>query len=251
MTDRVSALIVFFILGLIFGSFFNVCIYRIPRGESIVYPPSHCTSCGSKLRSIDLIPVFSYLLIKGRCRYCRAEVSPRYMFVELVTALIFTAIFLVHGISFLTMKFLVLASFMIITGMIDYDTGDVYFKVSLAGMAAGAIFTAVELNMGKEAMTYIYGAFLGFGVISVIILLTKGMGWGDAEICGLSGLFLGVPKTFVMLFFSFALGGMASAMLLLTGRKSHGESIPFGPFIAAASVIAVLFGEELLNWYWG
>jgi len=250
MTDRVTALIVF-VLGLIFGSFFNVCIYRIPRGESIVYPPSHCTNCGRNLRGIDLIPVLSYLLIKGRCRYCKTKISPRYMFVELVTALIFTSIFLVHGISFSTMKYLVLSGFMIITGMIDYDTGDVYFKVSLAGMAAGVIFAAAAFYKGEEAMTYIYGAFLGFGIISVIILLTKGMGWGDAEICGLGGLFLGIPKTFVMLFFSFVLGGMASAILLSTGKKSREESIPFGPFIAAASVIAALFGDEFINWYWG
>jgi leader peptidase (prepilin peptidase) / N-methyltransferase len=238
-----------FIMGLLFGSFFNVCIYRIPAGESIVNPPSHCPNCGSRLKVRDLMPVLSYLFLMGRCRHCREDISPRYAIIELFTGVVFLALFLVHGLSFEFIKYVVLASFMIVIGMIDYDTTDVYFSTTITGIIAGIILIAVGYYLGFGIKTYILGGLLGGGVITLIILITKAMGWGDVEICLLGGLFLGFGNTVVMLFFSFIIGGVIGVLLIVTKKKSRKDYIPFGPAIALAAIFVMLFGEKILNWY--
>jgi leader peptidase (prepilin peptidase) / N-methyltransferase len=243
------ALIYIFTLGLIFGSFFNVCIYRIPKGESIVNPPSHCGNCNTPLKPLDLIPLFSYIFLRGRCRHCGEKYSARYLIVELITGLIFAALYIKYGFTYEFLKYSVLTGFLIIIGLIDFDTTDVYFKTTMSGIISGAIFTAAGSCFGKGIVEYIYGALLGGGVITAIILLTKGMGWGDAEICALSGIFLGFRLTIVMLFFSFIFGSVVGLLLIITKKKSRKDYIPFGPFIALAAVFAVFFGERIINWY--
>lgn len=242
--------IYFLLVGLILGSFFNVCIYRIPRGESVAFPPSHCTSCNTRLKPLDLIPVLSYLFLGRKCRYCGEKISSRYAIVELLTGILFLSTYLVYGISFELVKYLILICFMIVIGMIDYDTTDVYTITTMSGIAVGVILTiAGYFYFGGDIKTYIYGAILGGGVITFIILLTRGMGWGDAEICALCGLYLGFSKSFVLLFFSFVLGGILSILLIVTKIKSRKDYIPFGPFIAIAAVITILFGDKILAWY--
>ena len=118
-----------FMLGLLIGSFLNVCIYRIPRGESIAYPPSHCTSCGSNIKSYDLIPVISWIFLRGKCRNCDQKISMRYALVELATAILFLLTYLQYGVSIFLLRFIILIPFLIVIAMIDYDTMDVYTKL--------------------------------------------------------------------------------------------------------------------------
>lgn len=243
------ALIYIFTLGLIFGSFFNVCIYRIPKGESIVNPPSHCGSCNTPLKPLDLIPMFSYIFLRGRCRHCGEKYSARYLGVELITGLIFAALYIKYDLTYEFLKYSVLTGFLIIIGLIDFDTTDVYFKTTMSGIISGVIFAAAGRYFGKGIAEYIYGALLGGGAITAIILLTKGMGWGDVEICVLGGIFLGFRLTIVMLFFSFIFGSVIGLLLIITKKKSRKDYIPFGPFIALAAVFAVFFGERIINWY--
>ncbi|MBZ4662427.1 MAG: peptidase [Caloramator sp.] len=125
------------IFGLIIGSFLNVCIYRIPREESIAYPPSHCTNCGYRLRWYDLIPVISYILLKGRCRSCRQRISIIYPIIEIMTATLFGLLYLKFGISISFFKYAVLFCFLIVIGTIDYLTQDVYFNTTLTGILFG------------------------------------------------------------------------------------------------------------------
>ncbi|MCM0650752.1 prepilin peptidase [Clostridium swellfunianum] len=238
-----------FIIGLLLGSFFNVCIYRIPREESVAFPPSHCTSCNTRLKPLDLIPVLSYIFLRGKCRYCGERISPRYAIIELTTAIIFLKLYAEYGLGFEFIKYAVLSCFLIVIGMIDYDTTDVYTKTTMSAIIIGIIFVAIGGYLGYGIKTSLLGAVLGGGVISLIILLTRGMGWGDVEICLLCGLYLGFYSTILLLFLSFVLGGAIGALLIITKVKSKKDYIPFGPFIAISAIIVMMFGNKIINWY--
>lgn len=237
------------IFGLIIGSFLNVCIYRIPRGESISFPPSHCTSCNSRLKWYDLVPVFSFLFLKGRCRFCGEMISPRYPIIELANGLLYVSVYAAYGVSPDFIKFALLCSLLIVIGMIDLDTTDVYLKTTLPGIIIGALWIAFSYFTNGEFLTYIMGGVLAGGFIALIILLTHGMGWGDFEICLMLGLFLGLRLSALMLFLSFLIGGMAGLILIISGKKSRKDYIPFGPSIAAAGIITLLIGNDIINWY--
>jgi leader peptidase (prepilin peptidase)/N-methyltransferase len=135
--------------------------------------------------------------------------------------------------------------------MIDYDTTDVYLKTTLSGIIIGVIFAAVGYFLGYSFMQYFWGALLGGGLITVIILLTNGMGWGDVEICLLCGVFLGLKLTVAVLFFSFVFGGIIGAILIISKKKSRKDYIPFGPYIALGAILAVLCGDKIIAWYLG
>lgn len=240
---------IIFIFGLLIGSFLNVCIYRIPRGESISYPPSHCTGCNKKIKPYDLIPVLSYLLLKGKCRNCGTEISIKYPLIELMVGLMFFTLYFVYGISFELLKYMILIPFIIVIGIIDLETTDVYFKTTLPGIIAGILMIIFGGYLGNRYWEYIFGGFFGGGLISLIVLITRGMGWGDAEICLLCGLFLGFRLTLLMLFLSFIFGGIIGVFLILLKKKSRRDYIPFGPFISLASLICIYFGENIILWY--
>lgn len=239
-----------FIFGAIIGSFLNVCIYRIPRGESIAFPPSHCTSCKKEIKWYDLIPIISYIFLRGKCRYCREKISIRYPIVEFITALLFLADYNIYGLTFDFVKYITFMSFLIVIGMIDYDTTDVYFSTTLSGIVSGVIFIGVLDYNTLPVKSYIYGGILGGGFLALIILITKGgMGWGDAEISLMSGLFLGFKLTILMLFLSFIIGSIVGIVLILLGKKSKKDYIPFGPYIALSAVLCVLSGEKIFSFY--
>jgi len=244
-----------FIVGLLIGSFLNVCIYRIPRGESIAYPPSHCTSCGSNIKPYDLIPVFSWIFLRGKCRGCGEKISSRYALVELTTAILFLLTYFQYGITINLARFLILIPFLIVIAMIDYDTMDVYTTTTWLAIGLGIVLLGVNFYLGLPVVTYVYGGMLGAGIIIFIILLSKlilgteGMGWGDAEICGLCGLFLGFKLTFMMMFFSFIIGGVIGVYLLRFKKKNGRSEMPFGPSIIMAAFLIIICGDRILNWY--
>jgi leader peptidase (prepilin peptidase)/N-methyltransferase len=238
-----------FIFGLLLGSFFNVCIYRIPAGKSVVYPPSSCGHCNTRLKAIDMIPVLSYLFLGGKCRYCKQSFSARYAIVELMTGIIYAALFITYGFTFVFVKYIVLSSFLIVIGLIDFDTTDVYFTTTISGIITGIAFTVIGYFTGYGFMQYFWGALLGGGLITAIILLTKGMGWGDVEICLLCGVFIGLKLMIVTLFFSFVFGGIIGVLLIITKKKSRKDYMPFGPYIALGAIVAMLYGEKIIAWY--
>jgi len=237
------------IFGLIIGSFLNVCIFRIPREESISFPPSHCMKCGTPIKPYDLFPVISYFILKGRCRKCGDKISIRYPIIELTTGILFFLIYLKFDLTVDLIKFAILSCFLIVIGMIDLDTTDVYLKTTLPGIIVGVVFMIMAFVNGSSYLTFVWGALLAGGLIALIILLTHGMGWGDFEICILSGVFLGFQSSIVMLFFSFVLGGIIGILLLVTKKKGRKDQIPFGPFIVLGTIIAMFFGNQIINWY--
>lgn len=209
-----------FLLGLVIGSFLNVCIYRIPREESILYPPSHCGSCNHKLGSLDLFPVFSYILLKGKCRYCKDKISIRYPSIEILNAIVYLLIYFKFGVAIITLKYCILASLLIVIATIDYDTQLVYTALTICGGVIGIIFVIIQSIIYKDnSLDLILGGLIGFGIIGLIVVLTKGMGEGDIEIAAVCGLFLGIKGILLGLFLAIVIGGMAGIIILTLKLK--------------------------------
>ncbi|MFL0252265.1 prepilin peptidase [Clostridium neuense] len=247
-----------FVVGTIIGSFLNVCIFRIPIGQSIVFPPSHCMNCGEKLKWYDMFPIISWVVLKGKCRFCKSQISCRYPLVEFMCGTVFLLIYLKYGFSFETIKYFIFASLIIVIGLIDLDTTDVYSSTIIVGVVGFIIAILVDyilfeanFDVKLSIFNYVLGGVIGAGFIFLIIFFTHGMGSGDAEICFVCGLFLGIKNVIFMLFLSVVIGGIIGILLVLLGKRKRTDYIPFGPFIAVSSIIAVLFGEGIVNWYLG
>lgn len=238
------------ILGLVIGSFLNVCIYRIPREESIAYPPSHCTNCNHKLTPIDLVPVLSYLFLRGRCRYCKEKISIRYPAIEFLNSVLYLIIYLKFGLTIIAAKYCILASILIVIGMIDYDTQFVFTSTTIFGGIVGIAFLAIQAFVYDYGIIdFILGGLIGFGLIGCIVFLTKGMGEGDIEIAAICGLFLGVKGVLIGLFIAIILGGIIGIIILALKLKNAKEKIAFGPCIAIGSLISMVWGVKMLEYY--
>lgn len=243
-------LIYIFVVGLVIGSFLNVCIYRIPKGESISYPPSHCGTCGSRLKVWDLVPVLSYVFLRGRCRYCGEKISLQYPVIELTNAILFVLLYEKFGLTITFAVNCFLVSLLLVIAVIDFKTQDVYFYTIAIGMAVGAIFIIYCFIFKLPIVDKLIGAGIGYGVIALIILASKGgMGWGDAEIALLCGLFSGMKLAILTLFLSFIIGALAAVMLMMLKGKKRTDAIPFGPYIALGSLISILMGNQIILWY--
>jgi len=240
--------ILVFVFGLIIGSFLNVVIYRFPRNESIVYPPSHCTNCKSELKPYDLVPIVSYIFLRGRCRYCGNRISIRYPIVELLTGFIYLILFIYFGISIKSLLYAFLASLLIVITFIDMEHKIIPNKVILIGLIAGAAFRVLMFNYGL--WDYIVGFLIGGGVLLLISLLSGGeMGGGDIKLMAMIGLFIGWKLTISTLFLAVVLGAIGGIAMILFKIKTRKDYIPFGPYISIACLISILYGYDLLNMY--
>ncbi len=262
-----------FMLGASVGSFLNVAAWRIPRGESIVSPPSRCTTCGTSIKWYDNVPILSWILLRGRCRYCGNSFSVRYAVVELVTALMFLGLYLNFGPSITSLKYGIFLSLMICSILTDMDHWLILDEVSIGGTVAGLVLSLLPGGGGLPAhLAAAAGAFLLFLAIRTgaeLALRGKpgytiapegfedqtdefqgGMGWGDVKLAGMMGAFLGPSLTAVALFFAFLAGGIVGVFLLATG-KNRRVPVPFGPFMALGSMTAVFAGKRIIEAYLG
>lgn len=240
--------ILVFVFGTIIGSFLNVVIYRVPRNESIVYPPSHCANCKHELKPYDLIPVVSYIVLRGRCRYCGNRISIRYPIVELLTGIIYLILFVYFGISIKSLSYAFLASLLIAISFIDMEHKIIPNKVILIGLIAGVAFRLIMINYG--VWDYIVGFLVGGGVLLLISLLSGGgMGGGDIKLMAMIGLFVGWKLTISTLFLAVVLGAIGGIAMILFKIKTRKDYIPFGPYISIACLISILYGYDLLNMY--
>ena len=245
--------ILIFILGLIVGSFCNVCIYRIPKNESIIYPASHCPKCRTTIKPVDNIPLLSYILLKGRCRNCGSKISIQYPVVELLTGIIYLIIYLIYGLSIQSLIYIILSSALIIIAFIDLNEQIVPDVISLPGIGVGLIlsFFVPYLSFINSAL----GVVAGGGIILIIALVgsmifkKEAMGGGDVKLAAMIGAFLGWRYTIISLFLGFFLGALAGIFLILSKIKSKEDMVPFGPFIALGSLITLLWGEKIIAWY--
>lgn len=244
-----------FILGLIVGSFSNVCIYRIPRNKSIIYPASHCPKCRSKIKTVDNIPLLSFFLLKGRCRNCKSKISIQYPVVELLTGLIYLIIYLVYGLSIQSLIYIILSSALIIIAFIDLNEQIVPDVISLPGIVIGFIisFFVSYISYMNSALGVLVGGgiILIIGLAGSVIFKKEAMGGGDVKLAAMIGAFLGWRYIIISLFLGFFLGALAGIFLILSKIKSREDAIPFGPFIVLGSFITLLWGEKIISWYIG
>jgi leader peptidase (prepilin peptidase)/N-methyltransferase len=237
-----------FIIGLAFGSFFNVCISRIPQGKSIIYPPSRCEVCNTKLKPLDLVPVASFLLLRGKCRYCGSKLSWRHPGIEFFTGILFVMVYQIIGLNINLIIFLFLLSLLLIISFIDIDYYCIPNSLIIVGLGIGVFFQIFfPYQLFLES---IGGFFLGGGILFIIALVSRGgMGGGDIKLGGLIGFFLGWKMTLLSLFIAAFLSSITGIFFILLKKKSRKDPIPFGPFLSIGTFISILWGNHLLTWY--
>lgn len=242
--------IILAILGMVIGSFLNVCICRIPNEESISYPPSHCINCNHRLMPLDLIPILSFVFLRGRCRYCEKKILFQYPIIEVLNCILYIIVLFKYGISITTLKYCILISILIVISVIDYKTQYVYGSTIIFGFICGFLFLVVQLIVYKNgAFDSIAGCIIGFLIIKIIAFITKGMGDGDAEIAAVCGLFLGIKGILIGLFLGFIIGGVIGIIIIILKLKKIKDKIAFGPFIAIGTFISMMWANEILDWY--
>ncbi len=241
--------VVVFIFGIVFGSFFNVVGLRVPKKQSIAYPPSHCPNCERQLTAIDLLPVLSYVLLRGKCRTCQAKVSPIYPSMELLTGILFALAYVHFG---LTAEFFVALLF--ISMLVCITVSDIAYMLIpnkillffLPLLVVGRIFS--PLTPWWDSLL---GAVVGFGMLYIVALLSRGgMGGGDIKLFFVIGIVLGTVKTLLTLAFASAIGLVIGIIVLRMTKKGRKTPVPFGPSIALAAIILYFYGEHIITWYW-
>lgn len=241
-----------FIFGTIIGSFLNVCIFRIPNNESIAFPPSHCGNCKHELKPLDLVPILSWIFLKGKCRYCKEKISCQYPILEGVCGLLFLLVYINYGNSIDSIKYMVLTALLLVIGVIDFKTQDVYDSTIIFGIIMGIVFIILNKYFYGEAnfVSALLGAIIP-AIIIAIFAYFNAMGWGDVEIIFLVGLFLNFKMNMLNLFLAIVIGGLVACFLLVVKKKGGKDKMAFGPYIALSSYIVILFGNQILNWYLG
>jgi leader peptidase (prepilin peptidase)/N-methyltransferase len=261
--------VVFTLLGVAVGSFLNVCIDRLPVGGSLVSPPSRCDTCQHKLSPEDLIPVFSYLWLRGRCRYCQARIPRRVLLVELLSGIFFFlaslrfvlipdspeyapfAITAIYGCVFLVIMF------------IDWEHKLILNKVTYPAAVVVLIILGVDSFWSElgllnnlhflpelSILSGIIGGAIGFAFFLIVLLINpRGMGMGDIKLAGLIGLVTGFPLVILALFIGIFIGGLVAVVLLLLRVKGRKDAIPYGTFLALGPLITLLWGHDILTWY--
>lgn len=258
------ASIIVFVLGACIGSFLNVVIYRLPAGLSVLYPPSRCPQCLHKLGKRENVPVFGWLLLRGRCRHCQAKISPRYPIVEAVTGLLFLLVFWMFGFSVQTLGYWAFCSWLLALSLIDFDTMTLPEPLTRSGLILGLIF---QLGIGyvaqagntsstiNQLMFGISGAVVGIWLLSLItifgslILGQTAMGWGDSKLAAMMGAWLGWKYLLLAGFLACALGAFVGGGAITIGLLDRRQPMPFGPFLAMGAAIALFWGEAILSSY--
>ncbi|UQU63873.1 prepilin peptidase [Couchioplanes caeruleus] len=243
------------LLGLAVGSFLNVVIHRVPRGESLVRPGSHCPSCGNAVRNRHNVPVLGWLLLRGRCADCKAAISARYPLVEAGTAALFVAVAARFGWSWELPAYLYLAAVAIALAAIDLDVLRLPDQIVLPSYAV-AVLLFLPAAIAGHSWDAALRALLAAGCLYVfyrgLALVPRGMGGGDVKLAPLLGLYLGWlgwSSVAVGAFAGFFLGGLVAAVLMLVKAAGRGSRIPFGPYMLAGSFLAVFAAAPIADWY--
>jgi len=252
-----------FCFGTIIGSFLNVVVWRLPRGEALT-GRSHCPHCGGILGVLDLFPVFSFIFLRGRCRRCKAKISRRYLILEIVTGLLFaSAVYFLQPADFVSgfelLKYFLVLSALVVVFMVDLEhfliLDQVVFPVAAAMFLLNLLldlFGHVKiLSFYSSTVSGILGAAALFGFFFLVWLLSKGkwIGFGDVKLAVFLGLSLGWPFVLVGLMLAVLSGGIVSVFLLAFFQKTLKSQIPFGTFLAFGTVLALFYGDKLIGWY--
>ena len=243
------------LVGLAVGSFLNVCIDRLPRGQSIVAAPSHCEACGRPLAPVDLVPVFSFLWMRGRCRYCSARIPRRLLFVELATGVLFAFVAFRYGVTAQAGVLLAFVSVLALIFVVDLERSLILDKVIYPSIVV-ALLAVPWGPVGHDATIQgayfdaLKGFLLSGGVLFAIYMFARGgFGAGDVKLGALLGIMMGFIPVIVALQISFVVGGVVAVALLALRLRRRRDYIPFGPFLAGAGMVSLFWGQAIFDWY--
>ncbi len=241
-----------FLFGIVIGSFLNVCIYRIPKEESIVTVNSHCMNCDHKLAWYDLFPLFSWIFLGGKCRYCKAKISVQYPIVEALNGILYVVIFLINGITIESALWCIVTSCLIVITVIDYRTMLIpvgsYIIILLMGIVHLIIYR-------EDWLDYVLGAVVAGAFLLIIALLFRlitgkgGLGLGDIELMACAGLCLGFSRVFFAIIIGCVAGAIIEGIKIAVTKKKG--KFAFGPYLSVAIFICLLYGGQMYEWYMG
>lgn len=238
--------IIIFIFGITIGSFLNVCIYRIPLGESIVMAPSHCMTCGRKLKWYDMVPVFSWLVLGGKCRNCKSKISVQYPIIEGVNGILYVMICAVNGLEWSSVIYCFMASALLVLSIIDWRTYEIPFGINVFLFVLGVAMTILDRGNLAE---HLIGMICVSGLLGILYLLTSGraIGGGDIKLMFACGLILGW-KLILLAFFLGCIIGSVVHIIRMSVKKA-GRMLAMGPYLSAGILLAALWGNAWINWY--
>ena len=247
--------VIAFIFGIVIGSFLNVLIFRMPKGEDIASKRSHCMSCGYQLRWFDLIPLFSWIILRGRCRKCHEKISIQYPIIEALNGILYVVILLLCGIKIDSILFCLASSALLALSVIDFRTYIIPIGFNIFILALGVIRIICKLAIDGDALSsvvpYVIGMFAVSVPLGILWFLSKGraIGGGDVKLMGAAGLLLG----WKLVLLAFVLGCIIGSFIHIARMKisKAGRVLAMGPYLAAGIMIVILFGEKLLGWYTG
>ncbi|MEA5620407.1 prepilin peptidase [Cronbergia sp. UHCC 0137] len=257
------ASLIVFVLGAAIGSFINVVVYRLPAGLSLLWPPSRCPKCLNRLKPYDNVPVFGWLWLRGRCRYCQTKISRRYPVVEALTGILFLIVFWAFQFSIFTVGYWVFCSWLLALSLIDLDTMTLPNPLTKSGLVMGIIFQMAvgwlsgngSVGFAHYLMSGIFGAVVGlwlFDIIALIGSLAFGkavMGGGDAKLAAMMGSWLGWQYLLLAAFIACLLGVVAGGGAMILSQQTISKKMPFGPFLALGAMSAVFYGEGIISSY--
>ena len=238
--------IIIVIFGITIGSFLNVCIYRIPLGESIVMASSHCMTCGWKLKWYDMVPVFSWLVLGGKCRNCKSKISVQYPIIEGVNGILYVVICAVNGLEWSSMIYCFMASALLVLSIIDWRTYEIPFGINVFLFVLGVAMTILDRGNLAE---HLIGMICVSGLLGILYLLTGGraIGGGDIKLMFACGLILGW-KLILLAFFLGCIIGSVVHIIRMSVKKA-GRMLAMGPYLSAGILLAALWGNAWINWY--
>ena len=244
------AIIIFFILGLIIGSFLNAVIFRLPDGKSFLTGRSECRHCHRELGPTDLVPVLSFLFLRGRCRYCKQPISWQYPLVELATGIVFALLCFRHGSAVGEAGLwadLIFAAFLIVIGIYDFKHFLILDRIVVPAM----VLALVWAGLGGHLLASLYGALLVAGFFAAQYYISRGrwIGFGDVKLGIFLGLLLGWQLSLLLLVLAYFLGAATGLTLVFTGHKTMSSKLPLGSFLAISAIIVMLYGHGVLAWY--
>jgi len=241
------------IFGALVGSFLNVCIFRLPNGESIIWPGSHCPHCKKPIQFYDNIPLISYILLRGKCRYCKGSISLQYPLVEGITALSSLSLFLKFGASLSYFIYFTFVAALIVITVIDLHHQIIPDVISLPGIAVGLLLSLISPYI--TFFNSLAGILIGGGSLFAVATLyqwffkREGMGGGDVKLLAMIGAFLGWKAVILTILLSSLIGSVAGIIIMVLKGKDFKYAIPFGPFLSLGAVIALFYQNEIIFWY--
>lgn len=246
MLPTIFLYIIIFLYGIVIGSFLNVCIYRIPKKENIVKVRSHCMSCGYKLKWYDLVPLFSYLFLGGRCRKCKEKISIQYPIIEALNGVLYLLIFAEYGLSIETLLYCLLFSALFILSIIDFRTYEIPLGINIFILALGLVRVVTDYTNWPR---YVIGLLCVSGILFLIYWFSHGraLGGGDVKLMAACGLLIG----WQLILIGFVAGCIIGSVVHLLRMKISGEGhmLAMGPYLSAGIMAAVLWGDKFLTWY--